>query len=49
MIDRRDLLDDPRFATGAARLAHAAECVAVLDEIFAGRTLAEWAAAAARS
>jgi crotonobetainyl-CoA:carnitine CoA-transferase CaiB-like acyl-CoA transferase len=42
VVDRRDLLDDPRFATGSARLAHAAECVVVLDEIFGRRTLAEW-------
>jgi crotonobetainyl-CoA:carnitine CoA-transferase CaiB-like acyl-CoA transferase len=42
VVGRRDLLDDPRFATGAARLAHAAECVDVLDGIFGGRTLAEW-------
>ena len=42
MVDRRELLDDPRFATGAARLAHAAECVEVIDGIFASRTLAEW-------
>jgi crotonobetainyl-CoA:carnitine CoA-transferase CaiB-like acyl-CoA transferase len=44
VIDRRDLLEDPRFATSAARLAHAAECVEVLDKIFASRTLAEWRA-----
>src|SRR5439155_23593146 len=42
VVDRRDLLDDPRFATGALRLAHAAECVEVIDEIFAARTLAQW-------
>jgi crotonobetainyl-CoA:carnitine CoA-transferase CaiB-like acyl-CoA transferase len=42
VVDRPDLLDDARFATGAARLVHAAECVEVLDEIFARRTLAEW-------
>jgi crotonobetainyl-CoA:carnitine CoA-transferase CaiB-like acyl-CoA transferase len=41
-LDRKDLLDDPRFATGAARLAHARECIAVLDEIFAARDLADW-------
>lgn len=41
-IDRPDLLDDPRFATGAARLANAAECVAELDGIFAERDLAQW-------
>jgi crotonobetainyl-CoA:carnitine CoA-transferase CaiB-like acyl-CoA transferase len=42
VIGRRDLLEDPRFATSAARLAHAAECVEVLDEIFGSHTLAEW-------
>ena len=42
VVDHRELLDDARFATGAARLAHAVECVAVIDQIFAGRTLAEW-------
>jgi crotonobetainyl-CoA:carnitine CoA-transferase CaiB-like acyl-CoA transferase len=41
-IGRRDLLEDPRFATGAARLAHAAACIQVLDEIFAARDLADW-------
>jgi crotonobetainyl-CoA:carnitine CoA-transferase CaiB-like acyl-CoA transferase len=35
VIDRTDLLDDPRFATGAARRANARECIDVLDEIFA--------------
>ena len=39
LIDRKDLLDDPRFANGAARQAHTRECIAVLDEIFAGRDL----------
>lgn len=42
MIGRKDLLDDPRFATSADRLGHARECIAVLDEIFADRDLAEW-------
>jgi crotonobetainyl-CoA:carnitine CoA-transferase CaiB-like acyl-CoA transferase len=41
-LDRKDLLADPRFATGAARLAHARECIAVLDEIFAARDLVDW-------
>ena len=44
LIGRRDLLDDPRFATAAARGAHTRDCIAVLDEIFAARDLAEWAA-----
>lgn len=41
-IERTDLLDDPRFASGEARLANTAECIAVLDEIFAARDLADW-------
>jgi crotonobetainyl-CoA:carnitine CoA-transferase CaiB-like acyl-CoA transferase len=41
-IDRKDLLDDPRFATGAARSAHARDCIGVLDGIFATRDLADW-------
>jgi crotonobetainyl-CoA:carnitine CoA-transferase CaiB-like acyl-CoA transferase len=41
-IDRKDLLQDPRFATGTERLAHARECIELLDEIFASRDLAEW-------
>jgi crotonobetainyl-CoA:carnitine CoA-transferase CaiB-like acyl-CoA transferase len=41
-IERTDLLHDPRFATGAARLANATECIAVLDEIFASRDLDDW-------
>jgi len=42
VIERLDLLDDHRFATGAARLAHAAECIAELDVVFARRDLSEW-------
>jgi crotonobetainyl-CoA:carnitine CoA-transferase CaiB-like acyl-CoA transferase len=41
-IGRPDLLEDPRFAAGQARLANARECIAVLDEVFAKRDLAEW-------
>jgi crotonobetainyl-CoA:carnitine CoA-transferase CaiB-like acyl-CoA transferase len=41
-IERKDLLEDPRFATGAERLAHARECIDLLDELFASRDLAEW-------
>jgi crotonobetainyl-CoA:carnitine CoA-transferase CaiB-like acyl-CoA transferase len=39
---RMDLLDDPRFATGTARLANSRECIEVLDELFASRDLADW-------
>jgi crotonobetainyl-CoA:carnitine CoA-transferase CaiB-like acyl-CoA transferase len=42
VIDRKDLLTDPRFSTGAARLAHSRECIEVLDGIFASRDLADW-------
>jgi crotonobetainyl-CoA:carnitine CoA-transferase CaiB-like acyl-CoA transferase len=47
-VGRKDLLDDPRFATGTARQAHTRECIGVLDEIFAARDLAEWATILAR-
>jgi crotonobetainyl-CoA:carnitine CoA-transferase CaiB-like acyl-CoA transferase len=43
-IGRPDLVDDPRFATFAARADNRAECIALLDEIFLTRTLDEWAA-----
>jgi crotonobetainyl-CoA:carnitine CoA-transferase CaiB-like acyl-CoA transferase len=43
LIGCKDLLDDPRFATGTARSAHTRACIGVLDEIFATRDLAEWA------
>jgi formyl-CoA transferase len=36
------LADDARFATSPARKANAAALVAILDEIFAQRDLAEW-------
>lgn len=42
VIGRPDLIEDPRFATAEARLANARQCIAVLDEIFAKRDLAEW-------
>jgi crotonobetainyl-CoA:carnitine CoA-transferase CaiB-like acyl-CoA transferase len=46
-IGRDDLIADPRFADGRARFEHRAECVRVLDEVFATRTLAEWRTALA--
>ncbi|GIW40460.1 MAG: formyl-CoA transferase [Candidatus Binatia bacterium] len=42
VLGRPELATDERFATMQARAAHAAECVAVLDEIFATRSCAEW-------
>jgi crotonobetainyl-CoA:carnitine CoA-transferase CaiB-like acyl-CoA transferase len=36
------LAEDPRFATRAARQQHAGALVALLDQVFAQRALAEW-------
>jgi len=41
-IERSDWLEDVRFATMKARRDNVGELVALLDEIFASRTLAEW-------
>jgi crotonobetainyl-CoA:carnitine CoA-transferase CaiB-like acyl-CoA transferase len=43
-LGRPDLVADPPFADGRARFENRAECVRVLDGIFAGKTLAEWRA-----
>ena len=44
---REDLVEHPQFATDALRADNAEACIAVLDELFATRTLAEWKAALA--
>ena len=41
-IDRPDMGNDARFATGPDRMAHADEIDAVLTEVFPSRTSAEW-------
>ena len=41
-LDRNDLLDDPRFASGKAILEHSAELVDILEPLFKSKTLAEW-------
>lgn len=41
-IGRPELATDPRFADAAAIFEHRAEATAILDEVFATRTLAEW-------
>jgi crotonobetainyl-CoA:carnitine CoA-transferase CaiB-like acyl-CoA transferase len=41
-LNRPDLVTDERFADAASRFEHRRECVAELDEIIGGRTLAEW-------
>jgi len=42
VLERTDLLEDPRFADHMSRERHAAACVRVLDEIFATRTRDDW-------
>ena len=41
-LDRPDLIEDPRFDTAQARRTNNRECIAVLREIFAARTLQDW-------
>ena len=41
-LGHEDWIEDPRFATNPARLAHRAELVGELERIFAARTRAEW-------
>jgi crotonobetainyl-CoA:carnitine CoA-transferase CaiB-like acyl-CoA transferase len=41
-VGRPELAEDPRFVDSRARAENSAACVGVLDEIFAGRTFAEW-------
>jgi crotonobetainyl-CoA:carnitine CoA-transferase CaiB-like acyl-CoA transferase len=41
-VGHPEWIADPRFATLAARAKNAAELVALLDAIFAGRTREEW-------
>ncbi len=41
-LGRADLIDDARFSTAEARTANNLALIAVLDEVFASRLLAEW-------
>jgi crotonobetainyl-CoA:carnitine CoA-transferase CaiB-like acyl-CoA transferase len=41
-LDHPEIAADPRFATGAARFENRAEAVAILDAVFAARTLEQW-------
>ena len=41
-LERSDLATDPRFSTSASRMANHKELMAILDEVFDGKTLAEW-------
>jgi crotonobetainyl-CoA:carnitine CoA-transferase CaiB-like acyl-CoA transferase len=42
LIGRPEWIDDPRYATNAARLGRRDELVPELEAVFAGRTAAEW-------
>jgi crotonobetainyl-CoA:carnitine CoA-transferase CaiB-like acyl-CoA transferase len=42
VLGQPDLLGDNRFATLASRAENRIDCLKTLDEIFAGRTYAEW-------
>lgn len=46
-IGRPELIDDERFATGTSRFMNRVDCVRILDEVFAQRTLIEWRTALA--
>jgi crotonobetainyl-CoA:carnitine CoA-transferase CaiB-like acyl-CoA transferase len=48
-IDRPELADDPRFARAAGRTENSAALIAILDEVFASRTLEAWKEALARA
>lgn len=41
-IERHDLLEDPRFASNPDRTLHQRELAAILEGVFATRTVAEW-------
>jgi crotonobetainyl-CoA:carnitine CoA-transferase CaiB-like acyl-CoA transferase len=43
VVGRPDWLTEPRFADARTRAAHSAELIAELDEVFATKTLDEWA------
>ena len=42
LVERPELKDDPRFATGAARFENRADCISELRKAFSARPLAEW-------
>ncbi len=44
-VGHPEWITDPRFVSARGRAEHAAELIRLLDEIFASRPLAEWAAA----
>ncbi len=41
-LERPDLMEDPRFVTNDDRVAHRAECIETLSEIFRAKPAAHW-------
>ena len=41
-LERPDLMEDPRFVTNDDRVAHRAECIEALSEIFQAKPAAHW-------
>jgi crotonobetainyl-CoA:carnitine CoA-transferase CaiB-like acyl-CoA transferase len=41
-LDRPDLIDDPRFDSGAARHKNSRECIHLLRDLFRSKTLDQW-------
>jgi crotonobetainyl-CoA:carnitine CoA-transferase CaiB-like acyl-CoA transferase len=41
-IGREDMIEDERFRDAMSRFQNRQECIRILDEVFAARTLAEW-------
>ena len=41
-LDAEHLIHDPRFKDAPERQANACELIAILDDVFAGKTSAEW-------
>lgn len=42
VLERPDLVDDPLYATSAARRENISACIGILDAIFLSKTLDEW-------
>lgn len=48
LLERTDLLADPRFSDAQSREANSGACIEILEQLFAERTLAEWKAVLSR-
>ena len=48
ILERKDMIEDPRFVDGAARFLNNVGCIRALDETFATRSFDDWRARLAR-